>query len=86
MGSLALTDMEWAASTQLEGFNLFDHDPKHPSVLQVESELTLKSYGGLNSQLAKRTTVTLDHLQQFRSFLNQPATQSSVVGPLCEQS
>ncbi|KAI9107066.1 hypothetical protein K1719_022594 [Acacia pycnantha] len=83
MGSLALTEMEWAASTQLEGFNLFNQDPKHQSVLQAESELTLKSDGGLNSQLAKRTTAILDHLQQFRSFLNKPATQSSVVGPSC---
>lgn len=76
-------EMEWAASTQPEEFNLFNQDPKHQSVLQAESELSLRSDGGLNSQLAKRTTALQDHLQQFRNFLSRPATQSSVVGPSC---
>ncbi|XP_028757490.1 probable serine/threonine-protein kinase mps1 isoform X2 [Neltuma alba] len=76
-------EMEWASSTQPEESNLFNQDPKHQSALQAESELTLRSEGGLNSQLAKRTTAIQDHLQQFRNFLSQPATQSSVVGPSC---
>lgn len=83
MGSLALTEMEWAASTQPEEFNLFHQDQKHQTVLQAESELLLRSEGGLNSQLAKRTTAIQDHLQQYKNFLSQPATQSSVVGPSC---
>lgn len=83
MGSLALTEMEWAASSQLEESNGFNQDSKHQSILQAESELSLRSDGGLSSQLVKRTTAIQDHLQQFRNFLSQPATQSSIVGPSC---
>lgn len=83
MGSLALTEMEWAASSQLEESNAFNQDSKHQNMLQAESELSFRSDGGLNSQLAKRIIASKDHLQQFRNFLSQPATQSSVVGATC---
>ena len=74
MGSLALTD---EASI---GFN--QHE-KHQNMQQAESETSLVSEGGKTSMLPKRTIVTQDHLQQFKNFLRQPATQSWIVGLSC---
>jgi len=74
MGSLALTD---GASI---GFN---QHVKHHNMLQAESETSLLSEGGKSSLLPKRRIVTQDHLQQFKNFLSQPATQSSTVGLPC---
>ncbi|KAK7321067.1 hypothetical protein VNO77_31227 [Canavalia gladiata] len=74
MGSLALTDEA--------SFGVNQH-VKHQNIHQAESEISLVSEGGKSSLLPKRTLVTQDHLQQFKNFLSQPATQSSVVGPPC---
>ncbi|KAG4954638.1 hypothetical protein JHK87_040232 [Glycine soja] len=74
MGSLALTD---------EASIGFNHHVKHQNTQQAESETSLVYEGGKSSPLPKRTIVTQDHLQQFKNFLRQPATQSSVVGLPC---
>ncbi|TKY56201.1 Serine/threonine-protein kinase mph1 [Spatholobus suberectus] len=74
MGSLALTD---------EVSIGFNQHVKHQNMRQAECETCLISEGGKSSLLPKRTIVTQDHLQQFKNFLSQPATQSSVVGPPC---
>lgn len=84
MGSLALTEMEWLASSQPEpSVGLFNQDSKRQNIQQVETEISLISEGGKSSVLPKRSIVTQDHLQQFKNFLSQPTTQSSVVGPSC---
>jgi len=74
MSSLALTD---GASI---GFN---QHVKHHNMQQAESETSLLSEGGKSSLLPKRRIVTQDHLQQFKNFLSQAATQSSIVGLPC---
>uniref|UniRef100_A0A0R0GK72 Protein kinase domain-containing protein n=2 Tax=Glycine max TaxID=3847 RepID=A0A0R0GK72_SOYBN len=61
----------------------FNQHEKHQNMQQAESETSLVSEGGKTSMLPKRTIVTQDHLQQFKNFLRQPATQSSVVGLPC---
>ncbi|KAI4307313.1 hypothetical protein L6164_030516 [Bauhinia variegata] len=76
-------EMEWVASSQPEASIAVNQDLKHQNLQQAESEISMRSDGGISSLLTKRTTVIQDHLQQFRNFLSQPATQSSVVGPSC---
>jgi serine/threonine-protein kinase TTK/MPS1 len=80
MGSLALTEMEWIASNQVEASTVVNQDSKYRSFPNTDSE---RSGAGITSLLAKRTTAVQDQLHQFRNFLSQPATQSSVVGPSC---
>ncbi|KAL2317764.1 hypothetical protein Fmac_031640 [Flemingia macrophylla] len=74
MGSLALTD---EASVE------FNQHVKHENMQQGESETSLISEAGKSSLLPKRTIVTQDHLHQFKNFLSQPATQSSIMEPSC---
>ncbi|KAK2442274.1 serine/threonine-protein kinase MPS1 [Trifolium repens] len=79
MGSLGFTEMEYVEGNEPEdsiGLNN-DDDSKQPKIQQVEADFSLRSDGGMT----RRTTVTRDNLQQFKNFLSQPATQSSVVGP-----
>ncbi|QHO29986.1 hypothetical protein HN51_018418 [Arachis hypogaea] len=80
MSSLGLTEMDWVESSQHDPPVGFKQDSNHQ---RVECNMNLRSEGGISSMLPKRTTVTQDNLQQFRNFLSQPATQSSVVGPSC---
>ncbi|XP_027938647.1 serine/threonine-protein kinase MPS1-like isoform X2 [Vigna unguiculata] len=61
----------------------FSQHVKHHNMQQAESETSLLSEGGKSSLLPRRRIVTQDHLQQFKNFLSQPATQSSVVGLPC---
>ncbi|KAK7373116.1 hypothetical protein VNO80_06513 [Phaseolus coccineus] len=61
----------------------FNQHVKHHNMQQAESETGLLSEGGKSSLLPKRRIVTQDHLQQFKNFLSQPATQSSAVGLPC---
>ncbi|OMO49836.1 hypothetical protein COLO4_38348 [Corchorus olitorius] len=82
MGSLALTEMEWDAVNQAEGSMAVNNESKHQNFQNAESEISMKSDGGISS-LAKRTTVIQDQLHQLRNFLGQPLTQSSVVGSSC---
>ncbi|XP_075650431.1 serine/threonine-protein kinase MPS1 isoform X3 [Castanea sativa] len=87
MGSLALTEMEWITSNQMEASTVVNHDSKHRNFQNLESEISLRSDGGITSLLSKRTTAVQDQLHQFsRNFLSQPATQSSVVGSSCATS
>ncbi|XP_027190029.1 serine/threonine-protein kinase MPS1 isoform X1 [Cicer arietinum] len=77
-------EMEWVEGNQPEALIGFNDDSKQPKVLQTEPDFSLRSDGGIScSMLPRRNTVTRDNLQQFRNFLSQPATQSSVVGPSC---
>ncbi|WJX32582.1 dual-specificity kinase [Trifolium repens] len=79
MGSLGFTEMEYVEGDEPEdsiGLNN-DDDSKQPKIQQVEADFSLRSDGGMT----RRTTVTRDNLQQFKNFLSQPATQSSVVVP-----
>ncbi|XP_017430665.1 serine/threonine-protein kinase MPS1 isoform X2 [Vigna angularis] len=61
----------------------FNQHVKHHNMQQAESETSLLSEGGKSSLLPRRRIVTEDHLQQFKNFLSQPATLSSVVGLPC---
>ncbi|KAJ7965615.1 Kinase family protein [Quillaja saponaria] len=83
MSSLALTEMEWVGNTQVEASTVLNPDSKHQNSQNTESEISLRTDGGITSLLAKRTTAVQDQLQQFRNFLSKPATQSSVAGPSC---
>lgn len=83
MRSLALTEMEWISGSQVDRSAVTNLDSKHQNIQNMESDVCLKSDGGISSSLAKRTTAIQDQLHQFRNFLSQPATQSSVVGPSC---
>ncbi|KAJ6337455.1 hypothetical protein OIU76_007183 [Salix suchowensis] len=82
MSSLALTEMEWDVSNQVEVSNVDNDEMKQHNFQNMESDVTLRSDGAVTS-LAKRAMVVQDQLHQLRNFLNQPATQSSVVGPSC---
>ncbi|XVE95425.1 hypothetical protein REPUB_Repub02eG0095900 [Reevesia pubescens] len=82
IGSLVLTEMEWDAVNQVEASTVVNNESKHRHFQNTESDITLKSDGGISS-LAKRTTVIQDQIHQFRNFLGQPLSQSSVVGSSC---
>ncbi|KAL4335393.1 hypothetical protein GQ457_07G023210 [Hibiscus cannabinus] len=82
MDSLALTEMEWNAVNQVESSTVVNNESKHQPFQNPESEINLKSDGGISS-LAKRTTILQDQIHNLRNFLGQPVTQSSVVGSSC---
>lgn len=86
MGSLALTEMEWDVSNQVEVSAVVNNDSKLQQVQNAESDISSRPDGGISSSLAKRTTVVQDQLHQFRNFLSQPATQFSMVGSSCPTS
>ncbi|KAJ6391611.1 hypothetical protein OIU77_025560 [Salix suchowensis] len=75
-------EMEWDVSNQVEVSNVDNDEMKQHNFQNMESDVTLRSDGAVTS-LAKRAMVVQDQLHQLRNFLNQPATQSSVVGPSC---
>ncbi|KAK7311575.1 hypothetical protein RJT34_09810 [Clitoria ternatea] len=79
MGSLGFAEMDWCEANQLEA----PSQGSQQKAQQVELDANLRSDGGISSFPRKKNAVTQDHLQQFRSFLSRPATQSSVVGPSC---
>lgn len=87
MSSLALTEMEWDVSNQVEASADVNHDLKHQYFQNMESDVTSRSDGGISSLLAKKPIPAQDQLQRFRNFLqsdiNHPMTQSSVVGSSC---
>ncbi|KAJ9146343.1 hypothetical protein P3X46_028622 [Hevea brasiliensis] len=75
-------EMEWDVSNQIEALNVINDESKHQNFQNMESDISLRT-DGATSLLAKRTKLVQDQLHQFRSFLGQPATQSSVVGSSC---
>lgn len=75
-------EMEWDVSNQVEVSNVINDETKQQNFQNMESDVTSRSDGAVTS-LAKRAMVVQDQLHQLRNFLNQPATQSSVVGPSC---
>ncbi|KAL5145442.1 Serine/threonine-protein kinase mph1 [Glycine soja] len=85
MSSLGFAEMEWVEGSQIEAWSSSSSlgCNQQESVQQAGVDASLKCESGVSSVLPKRSVVTPDHLQQFRSFLSQPATQSSVVGPTC---
>ncbi|XP_057974914.1 serine/threonine-protein kinase MPS1 isoform X2 [Malania oleifera] len=80
-------EMELDVSNLVDGSTVINQDLKQQNFQNTESEVSIKSEGGLTSLLAKRTTHAQDQLQQFRNFLqsdsNHPMTQSSIVGSSC---
>ena len=87
MSSLALTEMEWDVSNQVEASTNVNHDLKHQYFQNMESDVTSRSDGGISSLMAKKPVLAQDQLQRFRNFfqsdINHPMTQSSVVGSSC---
>ncbi|CAN7130562.1 unnamed protein product [Brassica rapa subsp. narinosa] len=81
VGSTTLTshDMEWDTTNQAEASNVgasTSTRSKHHNLQSVDSETSLKSeYKASSSSLAK--------MGEFRSFLNQPASQCSAMGSSC---
>ncbi|KAG2324400.1 hypothetical protein Bca52824_007128 [Brassica carinata] len=61
-------DMEWDKTNQAEA-------SKYQNLQSVDSEISLKSEYKVSSSLAK--------MGEFRNFLNQPASQCSVMGSSC---
>ncbi|BAT78589.1 hypothetical protein VIGAN_02128700 [Vigna angularis var. angularis] len=85
MGSLGFAEMEWVEGNQIEASSsssLLGCNQKG-DVQQAGFDASLRCDSGVSSVLPKRSVVTQDHLQQFSSFLSQPATHSSVLGPSC---
>ncbi|GMI82896.1 putative protein kinase 1 [Hibiscus trionum] len=76
------TGLEWNAVNQVESSTVVNNESKHQPFQNPESEINLKSDGGISS-LAKRTTIVQDQIHHLRNFLGQPVTQSSVLGPPC---
>ncbi|XP_030526894.1 serine/threonine-protein kinase MPS1 isoform X3 [Rhodamnia argentea] len=80
---LALTEMEWNASNQLDASTAINQELKHQNPQITDSGSNIRSDVGIPPPLAKRTAVVQDQLHHFRNFLSQPTTLSSVVGPSC---
>ncbi|TYJ35593.1 hypothetical protein E1A91_A05G247300v1 [Gossypium mustelinum] len=82
-GHIAVSqEMEWNTVNQVETSTVVNNESKHSHFQNLESEIVLKSDGGISS-LAKRTTIVQDQIHHLRNFLGQPVTQSSVVGSSC---
>ncbi|XWS25195.1 hypothetical protein CRYUN_Cryun27aG0049000 [Craigia yunnanensis] len=75
-------EMECSAINQVETSTDVNNESKHWHFQNTESDISLKSDGGISS-LAKRTTVIEDQMHQLRNFLGQPLALSSVVGSSC---
>ncbi|RID56322.1 hypothetical protein BRARA_G03528 [Brassica rapa] len=77
--TLTSHDMEWDTTNQAEASNVgasTSTRSKHHNLQSVDSETSLKSeYKASSSSLAK--------MGEFRSFLNQPASQCSAMGSSC---
>jgi len=77
--------MEWVEANQIEASSsssssLLGCNQKE-NVQKTGFDASLRCDSGVSSVLPKRSVATQDHLQQLSSFLSQPATQSSVLGP-----
>ncbi|KAK3019763.1 hypothetical protein RJ639_003750 [Escallonia herrerae] len=87
MGSLALTEMEWDLSNQVEALPAISQEMKHTNLQNVEVDAGLRSDEGILSLATKGATEVQDQLHQFRNFLHSdlshPMTQSSVAGSSC---
>ncbi|KAK2971011.1 hypothetical protein RJ640_023443 [Escallonia rubra] len=87
MGSLALTEMEWDLSNQVEALPAISQEMKHTNLQNVEVDAGLRSDDGILSLATKGATEVQDQLHQFRNFLHSdsshPMTQSLVAGSSC---
>lgn len=81
--SLALTETEFNGTSQVEVSTIINPDIQHQQLQILESDGTCKSNTSMPTSLAKRTATVQDQPHQFRNFVNQPATQSSVAGLSC---
>ncbi|RDY10443.1 mph1 [Mucuna pruriens] len=79
MSSLGFAEIEWVEGSQVEASSSSSLGCSQ----QAGFDANLRCDSRVSSALPKKTVVAQDHLQQFRSFLSQPVTQSSVVGPSC---
>lgn len=71
--------MEWDATNQAEASNLGGRTgSRHQNLQSIDSEISLKSEYKVSS-----SAKTQGHLGEFRNFLNQPASQCSVLGSSC---
>ncbi|KAJ4848200.1 Dual-specificity kinase, spindle pole body (SPB) duplication and spindle checkpoint function [Turnera subulata] len=77
--NVTFQDMEWDTNNQVEELNAANDEAKHQTFLKTESEITLRSDGGV-SALSRGTMAAQDQMHQLENFLGQPNTQSSVVG------
>ncbi|XVF64629.1 hypothetical protein PTKIN_Ptkin09bG0183500 [Pterospermum kingtungense] len=75
-------EMECGAVNQVEAATVVNNESKHQHFQNTESDIGLKSDGGVSS-LVKRTTDIQGQTNQLRKFLGQPLSQSSVVGSSC---
>ncbi|CAK9171789.1 unnamed protein product [Ilex paraguariensis] len=86
MGSLALTEMEFDASNQVDTLTALSQDVNQ-NFPSMEEEIKLRSECMSSSLLAKGCMGIQDQLKNFRNFLqgdlSHPMTQSSVVGSTC---
>ncbi|KAK9270168.1 hypothetical protein L1049_025744 [Liquidambar formosana] len=83
LSSLALTEMEWDVGNQVEASTVINHGLTHRNFQNMDSDISLRSDGGISSLLAKKTMVIQDQMHQFGNFLSHPITQASVVGSSC---
>ncbi|XP_050213394.1 serine/threonine-protein kinase MPS1 isoform X2 [Mercurialis annua] len=75
-------EMEWVTSNPVEAMNDIGDELKHQNLQIMESDIRSR-LDGTGSSLAKRIMAAQDQLHQYKHFLSQPATQSSVIGASC---
>ncbi|CAI0395538.1 unnamed protein product [Linum tenue] len=80
--SLALTEMEWDVGNRVEVLNVSHDEPMHLNFQNLDYDAGDKSDAALSFS-SNAATVIKDQSHQWRNFLSQPATQSSVVGTTC---
>ncbi|KAK6939827.1 Protein kinase domain [Dillenia turbinata] len=87
LASLALTEMDWDVSNQVEALTVENGEGKQQNVQNLESEFSLRSDGGTSALLAKRATLASDQHHALSNFIqsepSHPMTHSSVVGSSC---
>ncbi|CAL1362229.1 unnamed protein product [Linum trigynum] len=78
----ATQEMEWDVGNRLEVLNVIHDEPKHLNFQNLDYDAGGKSDAALSFS-SNTATVIKDQSHQWRNFLSQPATQSSVVGTSC---
>ncbi|KAH6782727.1 putative protein kinase 1 [Perilla frutescens var. frutescens] len=87
MDSLALTEMEADVGNPVDTSAAANQDWRNHNFQSMEMDNSLRSEGGISSQLAGRTMGVQDQLHQFlQNDLNNAMTQSSLIGSSCVTS
>ncbi|CAL1412407.1 unnamed protein product [Linum trigynum] len=75
-------EMEWDVCNRVEVLNVIHDEPKHLNFQNLDYDASGKSDAAFSFS-SNGAIAIKDQLPQWRNFLSQPATQSSVVGTTC---